>query len=67
MSLGIPCEVEIGIPAPSIVYILGVVRYGFHEWDASSSYGSHPDVLYSGFGEVDIIILGHELSSCCTS
>ena len=37
MSLGIPCEDEIGIPAPSIVYVLGVVRYGFHEWEASSS------------------------------
>ena len=67
MSLGIPCEDEIGISTPSIIYVLGVVRYGFHEWDASSSYGSHPDVLCSGSGEVDIVTQGHELSSCCTS
>ena len=63
MSLGIPCEDEIGIPDPSIVYVLGVVHYGFHEWGASSSYGSHPDVLCSGSGEVDIVTLGHDLSS----
>ena len=35
MSLGIPREDEIGILAPTIVYVLGMVRYGFHEWDAS--------------------------------
>ena len=52
MSLGIPCEEEIGIPAPTIVYVHGKVRYGFREWDASDNYGSHPDVLCSGSGEV---------------
>ena len=67
MSHGIPCEDEIWILAPSVVYVLRVVLDGFHEWDASSSYGSHPDVLCSGSGEVDIVTLGHELSSCCTS
>ena len=52
MSLGIPCEDEIGISAPTIVYVHGKVRYGFHEWDASDNYGSHPDVLGSRSGEV---------------
>ena len=67
MSLGITCEEEIGIPASTTVYVRGMVRYGFHEWDASDNYGPHPDVLCSGSGEVVIVTQGHELSSCCTS
>ena len=45
------------ILAPSTVYVLGVVRYGFHEWDASSSYGLNSDVLCSCSGEVIIVAL----------
>ena len=58
MPLWIPCEDEIGILDPSTVYVLGVVRYDFHEWDASSIYGLHLDVLCSGFGEVTIVYTG---------
>ena len=31
-----PCENEIEILDPSLFYVIGVVRYGFYEWDASS-------------------------------
>ena len=57
MSLGILCEDEIRILSPSTVYVLGVVRYGFHEWDASSRYGLHLDVLGSGSREVVIVYM----------
>ena len=57
MPLGIPCEDELRILAPTIVYVHGKVRYGFHEWDASSSYGLHLDVLHSGSREVTIVYI----------
>ena len=40
------------------VYVLELVRYGFHEWDASDNFGPHPDVLCSGSGEVAWLHLG---------